>query len=1115
MNQIIIPICVEAYLSNGKESDTGRVPVVTPDYRKVSYTSFLGSKNTPGDFQTAPVLKAGAHLHFILPSALTHAGKDGYPPVPDRYLVTRFYVSEDDSEIQAKCFVVESNFISLAPQYEDSITIPVFEETDLRKNWRYLGRSYPAGSRPQETESDGYLENLTAVGAGDVMFAAYYPSCSSVFGFYDDLRDVPQNAPLTYFVIGYYSHTAKDSFHDIQTRRQFQDMLLRMNFSMGQIPDTCSRSVFFGEITGVLWKGTDAEYGAQPAGEIYVTAGNTSPEALSAALVRQGAVPEDTQRLLTALQYDLAGCEEQADGNYKIDDEIYLRQFQRIESGEAAYRPVCGKNGHVWEGAGRPFSDYCKEAARLAEWNRQLESLRSKLFYSWEQYMYCYEDPGRTPQGVPSAQKMLDEIVRICVEEIREMEKQTEGQAGRVRDCFKKLKAAMGVHGKVVQTAGAPFYAPKDPVIMLSGQGVRRAYAFGEDGRFTSDGTLWCQTDVIKTDIGQEDLLGCISESGGFLESVPLDGYEELLCQALLLSGDVRPFLNRRFGGVSVGPDGPSEIAQNTYHKDPVTLFMAWEAEYLPVYMGGKPEDALKDWEYNEDQTNYTYTGTLRPDRLLKLYLSGRTVLTPHAVIHFSDTLKKWIRTHPSSPEMERLAEEVRNLGVISQNLDGFTKQLLSLKRAYQFPVMGAGGDEAAAALVSGCVAPQRDSVNPQGTLVHLRAGMFTIRRLWLVGTFGQKYDVLDSSYYGRKEITFAESMEPAGDGYAFLPPAFCQPVRITFRFASAQDDSVDASALPETSPVIAIILPELLNNRLMVYGPAGAYLGCIQAVYSQEKSGSCGTATQRERMASVRKKLSARWLDAHFPGRPLEEADVSDLRLKAFLQAFLDTAGALSDMLWLIRDYYDKKLVPHTENPVFGRPFVLVRCGVRFAYAGLPEFVKDVTGFGKYDTLGAEQIRFPVLFGGWERVTDGLLGCFDDQYGFGGMIPASGATVPGAGKYLLPPGKMKLCAGDGEKMLTAMMAPHAGIMVHTGLMPGLTASLEACHASVSDEILAAVEMNPVVACADQVMLPAHGYSWQYRSKQNYICNKILPPDAHFRETVVMDGFLVKEKQDE
>ncbi len=55
MNQIIIPICVEAYLSNGKESDTGRVPVVTPDYRKVSYTSFLGSKNTPGDFQTAPV----------------------------------------------------------------------------------------------------------------------------------------------------------------------------------------------------------------------------------------------------------------------------------------------------------------------------------------------------------------------------------------------------------------------------------------------------------------------------------------------------------------------------------------------------------------------------------------------------------------------------------------------------------------------------------------------------------------------------------------------------------------------------------------------------------------------------------------------------------------------------------------------------------------------------------------------------------------------------------------------------------------------------------------------------------------------------------------------------
>lgn len=91
MDRIIIPICVEALLANGRSVDQNRVPVYEPDYRKVSYVSLLGSKNTPGDFEMGDVHRAGAHLHFILPDALTHAGEHGYPAVPDRYLVTRLY----------------------------------------------------------------------------------------------------------------------------------------------------------------------------------------------------------------------------------------------------------------------------------------------------------------------------------------------------------------------------------------------------------------------------------------------------------------------------------------------------------------------------------------------------------------------------------------------------------------------------------------------------------------------------------------------------------------------------------------------------------------------------------------------------------------------------------------------------------------------------------------------------------------------------------------------------------------------------------------------------------------------------------------------------------------
>lgn len=286
MKQLVIPFCVEAFLSNGKTSDNKRVPVISPDYRKVSYTSFLGSKNTPEAFQTAPVLKDGAHLHFILPDALTHAGEEGYPAVPNRYIVTRLYAAGSGDRIITKCFMVESDFMSVDASYADSITIPRFQEKDLRKNWRYLGRSYCIDDRPGKNGDDEYLEKLTAVGAGDPMFAAYYPSCSSVFGFYDDLRDVPLNTSVSYFVVGYYSNASDDRFNRVETSEDYQKLLAEMNLSAPQAGEPCNSCVLFGEISHILWKGPQEEYVAPSAGEIRVAAGHTSAEALSAVIVR-------------------------------------------------------------------------------------------------------------------------------------------------------------------------------------------------------------------------------------------------------------------------------------------------------------------------------------------------------------------------------------------------------------------------------------------------------------------------------------------------------------------------------------------------------------------------------------------------------------------------------------------------------------------------------------------------------------------------------------------------------------------------------------------------------------------------------------------------------------
>lgn len=1094
MKQLIIPFCVEALLSNGKTSDDQRVPVIAPDYRKVSYTSLLGSKNTPGNFQTGSVLKAGAHLHFILPDAFTHAGAEGYPAVPDRYVVTRLYADDSRDKIITKCFVVESNFMSTDFKYADSITIPRFQETDLRRNWRYLGRSYQVENAAEQEGNEEYLEKLTAVGAGDPMFAAYYPSCSSVFGFYDDLQDVPLNTSISYFVMGYYCDRSNDRFGSVKTTEDFQRLLMEMNFSVAQTEELCDSCVLFGEISKIFWQGTEASYDMAPAGEIRVAAGHTSAEALSAELVRSMSLSEDTERLLTAIQYDLADSADVLDGNYKLDDEIFLREFQRLEGDVTGSELRFSMNRQTEDKEpelGKLFSDYSRANRKLFALERKLEKRRARLFCAWEQYMLCYEDPRFVPGDAPERSEMLQEILRIATEEIKGLEEQISGQKELCRQYKEKLRKELG---EVLETADEPFYAPKDPVLLFSGSGMKRAYAFGEDGRFTNDGTLFCQTGVLKANIGLEALIECLSEAP-FFDRLPKE-YGDLLYQGLLLSDDCLPVIEKNVGKVEFAGNLPSEAAKNIYHKEPITLFLAWEAEYLPTETNPTPEGALKGWEYSADETNYRYTGGMWPAQLKKEYISGRTVLTPHAVIHFSESIKRWLEVHPDATGIAEAAEKIKNLAVVSQNLDGFTRAMLGLRHTFQFPIAGVGGDKAVAQVVSEQISSERLSVLPEGTLRHMRGGMFGIHRLSLVGTFGQTQSLSDSSYFGDRQITFSESMERVEPNYALLPPAFFEPVRLRAHFISAGDDGVLSSSAPETSPVYGIILPELLNKRLMIYNANGEYLGSVNTAYEGEKT-------------------VARWVDGIFPERTFARTDIGDKRLRAFVQALLEIDGALSDILGLIDIYYQKKLIPHSQKQIWGRPFVLARCSIQFEFLGEPEYDKSISSFGRYDTKGAEKIRFPVMIGDMERATDGVLGCFDDDYGYGGLCPAFGTDIKHSGRYLLPQNQIKICAETGEKLFSVMMAGHAGVTLQTGLMPGQRLSLPAGHAAAADELLAAAEMNPVIVSTDQAALPLEGYTWKYRDGGKFVQHKILPPFTGFDETMIMDGFIGKEREDE
>ena len=78
------------------------------------------------------------------------------------------------------------------------------------------------------------MENLTAMGPGDPCFSVYYPNCFSVFGFYDDMKDVPLFSKVSYFISGFFSKESADPFFG-STEETFKDKIKEMGLCVDAV----------------------------------------------------------------------------------------------------------------------------------------------------------------------------------------------------------------------------------------------------------------------------------------------------------------------------------------------------------------------------------------------------------------------------------------------------------------------------------------------------------------------------------------------------------------------------------------------------------------------------------------------------------------------------------------------------------------------------------------------------------------------------------------------------------------------------------------------------------------------------------------------------------------
>ena len=303
----------------------------------------------------------------------------------------------------------------------------------------------------------------------------------------------------------------------------------------------------------------------------------------------------------------------------------------------------------------------------------------------------------------------------------------------------------------------------------------------------------------------------------------------------------------------------------NVWRKQPWNpLMMEWRTEIKSLK--NKGNQASADHNYRQDFITDNYhlrenepELSLRPGKgaLIESAESivGRCILTPGAVKQSEERLETYLlqqaraasvaelreniddlvndetpKTFRSNPVYTALKvyQELRNGNFLAQSLDGFHEALLMRKKTAQLlPAEPIAFDnrftenEVRQAVEDAILtAPAAlNSFNP------IRSGGLKLTGLRILDSFGRVLDLAEDQI---SPIEATALSSPTHPDLVWLPPRLCQPARLNFRFLSARETAREMNSLIESNPICGWLLPNNLDNSLLIYDGGGALLGYI-----------------------------------------------------------------------------------------------------------------------------------------------------------------------------------------------------------------------------------------------------------------------------------------------
>ncbi len=1023
-------------------------------------------------FAEKDVRAPGVYLHWSLPDCFTQGFQNEnddeitYRMAPNRWAVIRIWNScnpdADDNCLHGRAFMVESDILSKSPYGGPSW--PWTE--DKEQPYRFLGRSFPMESEPEENSSH---IRLTAVSPVSPFFAAYAPLCENVFGFYDDLKaDKLSDVNLCYLVCGWYHEDGEEEpFKHIKNWEE-----LKAQFGLAADSDKFPcRTLCHGMIDQIHWENEETVYPTgvpdepKPGQHVAGTAiamGNNASEALAALLAggKNGEAHYFMNLMLQGFDRDL----DRRQGIIAAEENLQHTKFGvHHASGIAGIHHTPADDEDKIH---QLLSDeYINRLIELRKGQRSaaqdyatLIQKQRNIYENW--YLALYADEPYDRMYLQQAALAVEDA-NICLRDIsQEMEALKKEQAD-LKTQLERLKPICGY--ELTEERDEPFYLPTDPTLLIS-QDVESDVV---QPVTSTDEPLVCRVSgQTVTALNIIDIAGISTTLTGdsllpefiFASRIPeeiRDDIRSLAAEAILLScGFAETLCKLAFQKAGKIPTKdqfmrlyskihsaqccgeqtsslfvgtlPISLALNRYYPKWYPLILEWQCNYYPDMNVMNKNPDLSRWSLKDG--DYVYICEQEPDPVItyenEYTISGRLYISDNAQKQTEILADRISRQGDSLRTLleESISKKVR----LSQTLDGFSDSLLMrehtlvpalyiddpLQQRYIDIFKSLDGS-----VLGDC--PVFDTV-----FAPMRAGFLSLSRLRIIDEMGRFLDIAQPDIYAPESMRAPKTESLVH--YLMLPPRLLQPSRLTAYFTVAGREVLEESlGMDGCSPICGFVISNLLDYSLTVYRGDGVLAGSLNIV--QVGSGVC-------------------WKSP--PGVPVSHVIPNDLdpQLYAFLDELMSSGVKTLQRLIEYVNSLQKNTQPVSHSPsrieLVGKPIAIARLCVCLELMGKPEFYRHYMGEPELDKTSETNVcaaKFPVLVGCQNNPADGTVGFFEDGDYQHIHVYKGNDSDP----YFIDSHQVALHPNSAPKILTMLFDPWSNITLTTGILPVRTIALE------------------------------------------------------------------------